>query len=202
MVKETTLSKCIKDCKLTKFGKNICIAFICIDSKGRSFILYYSVKNLSEQNINSYENLPILGFESDLDQTNAVYLLHTDGKISVRLYQTISHDFISKIDQFQISDQLTPLCPSLCVSFNGKNFYCIADDQKIHKYCYYVKSDNTIAILSDSVEYFNSPIHYIEKISANTNDNTKNNIENSFLWSGHDNGFLTIWSFTVCIILL
>lgn len=197
MVKEFSLSKCIKDCKLVALPKKTGVAFICIDSKGRSFILFYSVQNLSEQAVNAYDNLPIVGFQSDLSKTNAVYLLHTDGKISVRVYRSFSHDYVSKMDQFKFGNQPT-LCPSVSVSFGGKKFFCIADCEKIHKYSYSVNSDQSLCILSDFVEYYNAPIQYLALISFGVTT-SKLEIDSTFLWSGHHNGLITIWKFKVCL---
>lgn len=194
MVKETLLSKCIKESAVVALStKKMGVAFVCIDTKGKSSIVYFSVPSLSEHSVSSFDNLPIVGFQSASKACGTVFLLHTDGKIAVRVYRNHNHDYISKIDQFQFGDQPTPLCPSLNVTLGDKSFVCISDSQKIHKYCY-TQTSEQVCFSSDTVEYFNAPIHCFALV---TNNFLKGSIGNKYLWSGHSNGLITIWSFNV-----
>ena len=196
MIKETKIAKdCkIKEMALTPLPNGVVgIAVIINDAKGRTFIINYEVMHLVEQSSDGYDQLPVIGYQTDERTLRTVFLLHPDGNISLEVSSVILPLALSKIDYFYLNNQLASLCPSIKLSLpNGAQLY-IADGSEIHEYFLTNGSEpNSTMIHSNRVDYYNSPICSFAII-----DLPKAPIYATQLWSGHESGCISIWAISV-----
>jgi hypothetical protein len=125
MIKETKIAKdCkIKEMALTPLPNGVVgIAVIINDAKGRTFIINYEVMHLVEQSSDGYDQLPVIGYQTDERTLRTVFLLHPDGNISLEVSSVILPLALSKIDYFYLNNQLASLCPPLnCLCPTGRS---------------------------------------------------------------------------------
>jgi len=193
LLKELKITKGIKDIKQTTLPNGMPgLAVIATDVKGRSFVLHYDMPTLVEHAMLAYENLPIVGYHSD-DQFRVVFLLHSDGKISMQVSTPTQPNILSKIDEFYLANQITPLCPSVQFHFGHSSQFYVASGLQIHEYCFLSDPETGgLSIVAKTVEYYNSPIRCLALIADR--EESSSNHPGITTWSGHASGQLCVWS--------